>query len=283
MSVRTTVMIEYAEHLYTDPSLWRITLEYLGACGTAGRAMLAEIVMRVPVDINIASSKGKERAVDGEEDLEMILGEDRNGEERLGEEKAEEERRAWTEWEEKIIKIVDVCKDYGLEDVLYSVCRVSVLTAERSIPGLMILISTVNITSTDTGGLLWTSRPVFGDGQGRTRCWPDRRFVASRVHHKRYEFLLCHCAQCLIQIRSCPSLWQVPTNSSLKFRQYLPPSSPAPLVHLRLPPGMGISLFQQAYMLPTRCFPLDFNSYRGMPSSMRCLREVNGGMLQSYW
>lgn len=130
--------MEYAEHLYTDPTLWRVTLEYLGACGKEGRAMVAEVVMRVPVDISIPSpssddkipngTKGKGKDVNGgQSDLDMIFTDaDVSGD------MEELEKKAWSEWEDKVLKIIDVCKDYGLEDVLYSVCRVSFIPVLRS-------------------------------------------------------------------------------------------------------------------------------------------------------
>lgn len=121
--------MEYAEHLYTDPSLWRVTLEYLGACGKEGRAMVAEIIMRVPIDISIPSSLSEqggtprtphEKAKEVQSDLDMIFmdGDVNTGRDDL-------EKKAWSEWEDKVLKIIDVCKDYGLDDVLASVCRVS--------------------------------------------------------------------------------------------------------------------------------------------------------------
>lgn len=136
LSVRTNLLIEYAEHLLTDPSLWRVTLEYLGACGKEGRAMVAEVIMRVPVDISIPPSispnadahenearinpatpaKGTGGSIS---DLEMILAD--NG---MVHNKDDAESQAWKEWEDKVLKIIDVCKDYGLEEVLCSACRV---------------------------------------------------------------------------------------------------------------------------------------------------------------
>lgn len=101
--------------------------------------MVAEVVMRVPVDISIPPpssddktsngtiGKGKSKDASGEQsDLDMIFNEtDATGD-------AEElEKKAWSEWEDKVLKIIDVCKDYGLEDVLYSVCRVSFLAQLR--------------------------------------------------------------------------------------------------------------------------------------------------------
>ncbi|KAF8309271.1 hypothetical protein DL93DRAFT_2100127 [Clavulina sp. PMI_390] len=133
LSLRSNLLIEYAEHLYTDPSLWRVTLEYLGACGAEGKALVAEVIMRIPVDVSLPSQttlataesvpkapstadKGKGKAKE-DTDLDMIL------DDAEGNDQSEGEAKAWKDWEDKILKIVDVCKDYGLEDVLYSVCR----------------------------------------------------------------------------------------------------------------------------------------------------------------
>lgn len=103
--------------------------------------MVAEVIMRVPVDITIPhpddsqaqkSPKGKAKAPvtppNGDSaDLDMIIT-DADG---VGEDPASV---AWAEWEDKILKIIDVCKDYGLEDVLYSVCRVRSFASCREYP-----------------------------------------------------------------------------------------------------------------------------------------------------
>lgn len=93
--------------------------------------MAAEVIMRVPVDISIPTpstdevtngteSKGKDKEeTNGQSDLDMIFAAS------VVDEADNLEKKAWSEWEDKVLKIINVCKDYGLEEVLYSVCRVS--------------------------------------------------------------------------------------------------------------------------------------------------------------
>jgi len=98
--------------------------------------MVAEIVMRVPVDISIppstpAPSGIRESGVGtdpatpakgaggGVSDLDMVIA--GGG---LGHDNNDVETEAWKKWESTILKIIDVCKDYGLEELLCSACRV---------------------------------------------------------------------------------------------------------------------------------------------------------------
>lgn len=92
--------------------------------------MVAEVVMRVSVDIPNPPSTSASRDIlehdarkdpvtpakgtNGVSDLDILLATGKP--DGIGE--------AWQEWENKVLKIIDVCKDYGLEEVLYSVCRV---------------------------------------------------------------------------------------------------------------------------------------------------------------
>ena len=77
--------------------------------------MISELIKRVPIDINlptdVTDDKGKGKSVDDEMD------EDEDG-------KEDAVAKAWSEWEDKIMKIITVCKDYGLDEVMVSVCRV---------------------------------------------------------------------------------------------------------------------------------------------------------------
>lgn len=104
LSIRSTVLMEYAEHLHTDPSLWELTLEYMGACGNDARDQMAEILKRVSIEIDLKREKGN---TDVSAD--------------------EAEAAAWDRWSAKIDKIITVCKDYGLDDAIVSVCKVSII------------------------------------------------------------------------------------------------------------------------------------------------------------
>jgi nuclear pore complex protein Nup85 len=115
LSLRATLLIEYAEHIYTDPSLWRVTLEYLGACGSEGAAMAAELIKRVSIDIDFPTDISDATVVVTEKDPRPSCFTPDGG---------TPASRAWAEWEDKVLKIITVCKDYGLEEVLTSVCKV---------------------------------------------------------------------------------------------------------------------------------------------------------------
>ncbi|KDQ19196.1 hypothetical protein BOTBODRAFT_171134 [Botryobasidium botryosum FD-172 SS1] len=116
LSVRSTVLLEYAEHLHTDPSLWELTLEYMGACGNDAKDQMAEILKRVSIDVE--TKRGKRTAAaatGGEAEAEMVEDEEEGGE---GEEAA-----MWERWSAKVDKIISVCKDYGLNEAIVSVCK----------------------------------------------------------------------------------------------------------------------------------------------------------------
>ena len=130
-SVRTSLLVEYAEYLCSDPSLWQITLEYLAACGVEGRSLVAEVIKRVPVDVDVPApgAKGSERKdksnAEPSTPVKQPRGSGADTSMAMDEKELDPEAEAWKKWEAKILKIIAVCKDYGLEDVLLSVCKVS--------------------------------------------------------------------------------------------------------------------------------------------------------------
>lgn len=54
-------MLAYANYLHSDPGLWRLTVDYLCTCGEAGKEMADEVLIRVPLGLNV-SRKGKEKS-----------------------------------------------------------------------------------------------------------------------------------------------------------------------------------------------------------------------------
>ena len=135
-SLRTSLLVEYAEYLYSDPSLWQITLEYLGACGAEGRSLVAEVIKRVPVDVGVPvlGAKGTEGGdtsnTEPSTPVKLTRGNGVDTSMAMDERELDPESEAWKKWEAKILKIITVCKDYGLEDVLLSVCKVSIILSE---------------------------------------------------------------------------------------------------------------------------------------------------------
>jgi nuclear pore complex protein Nup85 len=61
-SMRDHFVLEYADHLESDPGLWRLACDYLGTAGDEGKHRIAAIVERVELD--------KERDEESEEEAE---------------------------------------------------------------------------------------------------------------------------------------------------------------------------------------------------------------------
>ncbi|KAJ8482613.1 hypothetical protein ONZ51_g5233 [Trametes cubensis] len=65
LSLRQHYILAYAEYLRTDPSLWRITVDYMYSCGEVGRGMADQVLMRVPLHLEApkdADAAGEEAA-----------------------------------------------------------------------------------------------------------------------------------------------------------------------------------------------------------------------------
>ncbi|KAI0070891.1 hypothetical protein K474DRAFT_1669600 [Panus rudis PR-1116 ss-1] len=58
LSLRDRHIIAYTEYLRTDPSLWRLTVDYLRTCGEIGLEMADEILVRVPLKLEAPKSAG---------------------------------------------------------------------------------------------------------------------------------------------------------------------------------------------------------------------------------
>lgn len=51
ISLRNHYILSYAEYMRSDPTLWRITVEYMCSCGRIGEEMADEVLMRVPLKL----------------------------------------------------------------------------------------------------------------------------------------------------------------------------------------------------------------------------------------
>ncbi|KIY53012.1 hypothetical protein FISHEDRAFT_34385 [Fistulina hepatica ATCC 64428] len=49
LSKRDSYILSYAEYLHSDPTLWRITVDYMYSCGKIGTARADEVLLRVPL------------------------------------------------------------------------------------------------------------------------------------------------------------------------------------------------------------------------------------------
>ncbi|TFK17557.1 hypothetical protein FA15DRAFT_675993 [Coprinopsis marcescibilis] len=52
MSLRDFYVLSYAEYLHSDPALWRITVDYMYACGEIGKKRGDEVLLRVPLKLH---------------------------------------------------------------------------------------------------------------------------------------------------------------------------------------------------------------------------------------
>lgn len=104
--LRQDLLLKYAQSLLDEQGLWRISIDYLAACGVAGRKKMSHIVLSVPLD----GPNPTEEA----EDADDAMGEDADGgsgvtNKAKGVERAEQVLRA--------------CSDHGLELEARVVCR----------------------------------------------------------------------------------------------------------------------------------------------------------------
>ncbi|KAI0369186.1 hypothetical protein BV20DRAFT_1044625 [Pilatotrama ljubarskyi] len=63
LSLRQHYILDYAGYLHRDPALWRITVDYMYSCGEVGHGMADEVLMRVPLRLEIpkdADAAGEE-------------------------------------------------------------------------------------------------------------------------------------------------------------------------------------------------------------------------------
>ncbi|KAJ7890556.1 Nup85 nucleoporin-domain-containing protein [Mycena olivaceomarginata] len=56
ISIRDQFVLAYAEYLYSDPALWRITVDYMYSCGDVGKERADEVLIHVPLRLNDKSS-----------------------------------------------------------------------------------------------------------------------------------------------------------------------------------------------------------------------------------
>ncbi|KAF8892121.1 nucleoporin Nup85-like protein [Infundibulicybe gibba] len=56
LSIRDRHILAYAEYLHSDPTLWRITVDYMYSCGVVGKNQADEILLRVPLKLHEQTS-----------------------------------------------------------------------------------------------------------------------------------------------------------------------------------------------------------------------------------
>lgn len=118
MTLRQYHVLQYAEYLHSDPALWRITVDYMCACGEIGTHRADEVLLRVPFGFSTYSKS---------------TGSDPVGKKST----ANDDRTTETEDEASRIRAGDIvgvlkevnqcCFEHGREGVRRMVCRVRVI------------------------------------------------------------------------------------------------------------------------------------------------------------
>lgn len=96
------MLLSYAEYLLVDPSLWRIAALYMCDCGEQGRIRADEVLLRVPLELGVSKKKPKANGQIDAMDLDKDVPVD-----------------------ERVLEILEICKEYGREKVRREICRVS--------------------------------------------------------------------------------------------------------------------------------------------------------------
>ncbi|KAH9987143.1 nucleoporin Nup85-like protein [Russula compacta] len=97
ISIRDQYILSYADYLYSDPALWRITVAYMCSCGPIGRERADQVLLRVPISL-------KPNAGDSS---------DVNATAHLGEVPA------------ALRAVIETCHEYGREPVRRMVCTIA--------------------------------------------------------------------------------------------------------------------------------------------------------------
>lgn len=114
-NLRNHLVTVYAEHLLSDPSMWRLAVSYLTHCGEVGMNTAGEILLHLPFRI---SGVNVETEVESRS-LAMFAG--------TGDPVAPVA---------ELDDIIDACEVYGLKEVKQAICRVCLFSliflADRS-------------------------------------------------------------------------------------------------------------------------------------------------------
>lgn len=107
--MRQQFLLNYADYLHCDPSLWRITVDYMCACGDIGKERADEVLLRVPIPISISPRRPQQQ---GDEQTDMVV-----------DDEAAQLREGRVEG---VLKdVIKACFEYGRESVRRMVCAVS--------------------------------------------------------------------------------------------------------------------------------------------------------------
>ena len=73
LSLRQQYILSYAEYLHSDPGLWRLTVDYMCSCGSTGKEMADQVLMRVPLKLLSPSEQDDESSRIRAGDLAGVL------------------------------------------------------------------------------------------------------------------------------------------------------------------------------------------------------------------
>lgn len=109
LPIRIHFLLNYAEYLLVDSSLWRIAVSYMYECGEVGRLRADEVLLRIPLNLGIG--KGKGRAIDREHAMD-----------------ADDDDFV----DERVKHVLEICKERGREGVRREICRVCCLLNDKN-------------------------------------------------------------------------------------------------------------------------------------------------------
>ncbi|PWN52416.1 Nucleoporin, Nup85-like protein [Violaceomyces palustris] len=132
-NLREEMIIKYANGMLEDQGLWRITVDYLAACGDRGHRQLRKVILDVPLtDANAPRTQGKGSRVDEVEAQAKAKAMDEDGEPSTPESPD-------VEGFERVEEVLRACMEHGLEDEARIVCkRMSVAMCKEQRYGLAV-------------------------------------------------------------------------------------------------------------------------------------------------
>ncbi|EPQ31250.1 uncharacterized protein PFL1_01435 [Pseudozyma flocculosa PF-1] len=129
--LRIKMLLRYADEMLEEQGLWRISIDYLGVCGAAGRRKMREVILSVPY---FAPSKSRAKASNDED------GEDESDDDEAMEEESEggpEDKGKGKDQEsgsfERAEEILRACAEHGMEEEARVICKrlARAMTQER--------------------------------------------------------------------------------------------------------------------------------------------------------